>query len=169
MFSRAALFTGFLLAVWPLHAAINPEEFLRQATDVVRVREIGRVVATDDEKAPRQQRVTLLVEVLAVERTRDQALRPGAHVLIDYTVDLRERERRERAHRRDFGDMPGPQFMYEPSAPEPRESQEFTAFLTPAHQDHSRRGYAGHTPHPAGAVRGPVFVPAAGQYSFRLH
>lgn len=156
---------GFIAcATLRLAAAINPEEFKRVASDVVKLREIARVMQPDDERKPTRQRITIVGEILEVERTtlrRDQV----RIVVIDYTIDVVARAAAQKAHAEKSGNMPGPQFMHEPDAPA---QKEFWAHLAPL------GGRLGNVNRHAGAViemkrenfSGPVFVPVAGQYSW---
>lgn len=166
MFTRLPLTALAVLAslTTVVHAAINPEEFRRAATEVVQVRELARIVEHDRQSKPRTERVTLLVEVVSVHRADDDAVQPGSILLIDYSRDLVALEKAARAHAA-RGPMPGPQFMHEPAPPVPDENGEYTAYLTRS-ESRSRR-YAGQVS-PAAVLReGRIFQPAAGQYSFR--
>jgi hypothetical protein len=71
-------------------------------------------------------------------------------------------------HEAKYGNRPGPQFMAEPEQPELDEKKEFWAHLAKA------GGHLGNVNRHAGvvvgigdyAIKGDVFVPVAGQYSF---
>lgn len=150
-----------------LEAAVNPEEFKRIASEVVKVREIARIVERDRERPPGRQRITIVSEIVAVERAAsiDRGVRV---IVIDYTVDLAAREAAAKAHEAKMGRMPGRQFMHEPEAPELDEHKEFWAHLAPV------GGRLANVNRYAGSVvnfereqfSGPVFVPVAGQYSW---
>lgn len=159
--SAALLALGLLLASPAPHApqaAINPAAFVERASHVLHLRERARVVHEGRRGEARLRRVTVVAEVLEVRR--GEGVAPGAVVAIDYTVDLTARERAARAHAA-RGPMPGPQFVGEPDPPEPDAQGRFWAALVPA----AARADADATGERL-QVSGPVFVPAAGQYSF---
>src|SRR5687768_14995932 len=54
-----------------LVAAINPEEYKRIASDVLKLREVARVVETRKDR-PAVQRITIVAEVIEVARTSSQ-------------------------------------------------------------------------------------------------
>lgn len=150
-----------------LEAAVNPEEFKRIASDVVRLREIARVVEPDSAGLPGRQRVTIVGEIVAVERS-SAPLAEGDVVLIDYAIDLTARAAAAKEYEVKMGRMPGRQFMYEPDPPPLDANREFRAHLAPA-----GGRLANVNRHAGRAVvfdreqfSGPVFVPVAGQYSW---
>ena len=159
------LFLAASLAL-PASAAINPAEFIGDAPDQMRLREIARVVHEADVDGARLRRVTLVGEV--VEQKNATAPRLGQTVVIDFTVDLTERARAAEAHRKAHATRPGPQFMHEPDPPQT--GADGTYWANVAQAASSRAG----ANREAGVVadaeghryRGPVFVPASGQYSF---
>jgi len=150
----------------PARAAINPAEFTRNVPDQMRVRETARVVQEFELDGARLRRVTLVGEV--VEQKNASAPRIGRSVVIDFTVNLTERERAAEAHSQTYGTMPGPQFMHEPDPPVLDAEGMFWANVAPA------GGRWGNVNREAGAVvdiegsqySGEVFVPVSGQYSF---
>ena len=158
-----ALATSFAL---PARAAINPAEFTRNVPDQMRVRETSRIVQLLDVDGDRVRRVTLVGEV--VEQRNASRPRIGEVVVIDYTVNLSEVERRAKAFSEERGAMPGPQFMYEPEPPTLDADGMFWANVAPA------GGRWGNVNREAGAIvaidhyqaSGAVYVPVSGQYSF---
>jgi hypothetical protein len=158
-----ALATAFAL---PARAAINPAEYTRNVPDQMRVRETARIVQEYDVDGARHRRVTVMGEV--VEQKNATGPRVGKSVLIDYTVDLDDRRRGSEAHSKTYGNMPGPQFMYEPDPPVLDGEGMFWANVAPA------GGRWGNVNRHAGAVvdidghdfSGEVYVPVSGQYSF---
>lgn len=147
-------------------AAINPEEFRRGATEVVKLREIARVV--DRNEQTHLERITIVGEVMESVR-RDPETSPDQRVIvIDYTVDLARREAERKAYTERNRGMVGRQFMYEPDPPTLDGTREFWAYLTPlgGHSGNVNR-YAGSVAAPSEKT-GPVFVPAAGQYSWDI-
>lgn len=160
------LFALATALVLPARAAINPAEYTRNVPDQMRLRETARIVHDSEVDGMKLRRVTLVGEV--VEQKNATAPRIGQSVVIDYTVNLTERERAGEAHAKTYGQMPGPQFMYEPDPPELDDEGLFWANVAPA------GGRWGNVNRHAGAVvdidgehyRGAVFVPVSGQYSF---
>ena len=150
----------------PARAAINPAEFTRNVPDQMRVRETSRIVQVLDINGDRVRRVTLVGDV--VEQRNASQPRIGQSVVIDYTVNLSEVERRARAFSETRGTMPGPQFMSDPEPPTPDAEGMFWANVAPA------GGRWGNVNREAGAVAdidgyqagGAVYVPVSGQYSF---
>lgn len=150
----------------PARAAINPAESTRNVPDQMRVRETARIVHEYEVEGAKRRRVTLMGEV--VEQKNATEPRIGRSVIIDYTVDLTERQRASEAHSKTYGTMPGPQFMYEPEPPVLDGEGTFWANVAPA------GGRWGNVNRHAGAVvdiagedhSGAVFVPVSGQYSF---
>jgi hypothetical protein len=146
--------------------AINPAEYQRVASDVLRIRETARVVELRGEGDAQWRRVTLVGVV--VDQRGDAASRVGETVVIDFTVDLGARARAAAEHARRNGNRPGPQFMHEPDPPVPDAEGSYWANLAPAG---SRLGNVNRH---AGAVAGigdiqysgATFVPVSGQYSF---
>lgn len=162
----AGLLTGLLLGLAPVQAAINPAHFQHVASDVVRLREIARIVHTDKVDGSTLRRVTIVAQVIAEKESRDTRI--GDTIVIDYTVNLSKLERAAKEHSDRQGNMPGRQFMSEPEPPKLDEKGEFWAHLARA------GGRLGNVNRHAGAVVGigdyettkNVFVPVAGQYSF---
>lgn len=158
-----ALAASFVL---PARAAINPAEYTRNVPDQMRLRETARIVHEFEVDGAKRRRVTLMGEV--VEQKNATAPLIGQSVIIDYTVDLDDRQRASEAHSKTYGTLPGPQFMYEPDAPTPDAEGLFWANVAPA------GGRWGNVNRHAGAVvdiaghefSGAVFVPVSGQYSF---
>lgn len=165
---RPTLIALLLLGLLPGAArpAINPAEYQRVASDVLRIRETARMVELRREGDAQWRRVTLVGVV--VDQRGDAASRLGETVVIDFTVDLTARAKASAAHAQRNGTRPGPQFMYEPDPPTLDAEGSYWANLAPAG---SRLGNVNRH---AGAVvgmgsteyRGPVFVPVSGQYSF---
>ncbi len=158
-----ALATTFAL---PARAAINPAEYTRHVPDQMRVRETARIVHEFEADGATLRRVTLVGEV--VEQKNASAPRIGQTVVIDYTVDLSERQRASDAHGKTYGTMPGPQFMYEPNPPELDAEGMFWANVALSGGRHGNvNRYAGAKFEIGGEqLSGPVFVPVSGQYSF---
>ncbi len=153
-----------MLAASRVAAAINPEEFKRSATTVVKLREIARVV--DRNEPAHLERITIVGEVVQSVR-RDPEMAPDQRVvLIDYTVDLARREAERKAYTEKNRGLVGRQFMYEPDPPQLDSNDEFWAYLAPlGGRSSNPNRYAGSVA--ATPVKtGPVFVPAAGQYSW---
>lgn len=150
----------------PAWSAINPAEYQRVASEVLRIRETARIVEETQVDGARLRRVTLVGEV--IEETEASQPRLGKTVVIDYTVDLSQREREGKEHAERNGRMPGPQFMQEPDPPVLDAGGAYWANLAPA------GGRLGNVNRHSGAVvgmatnafTGDVFVPVAGQYSF---
>lgn len=148
------------------HAAINPQEFIRVASEKLRLREVGRVVERERGPQPGWHRVTILAEVVEV-RTASE-VKVGDRILIDWTIDPTGLVAAREQHAAAAGQAVGRQFMHEPEPPALDEKQEFWANLAPA------GGRLGNVNRFAGArvnmndakYSGPVFVPVAGQYSF---
>jgi hypothetical protein len=165
---RPTLIALLLLGLLPGAArpAINPAEYQRVASDVLRIRETARVVELRGEGDSQWRRVTLVGVV--VDQRGDAASRVGETVVIDFTVDLGARARAAAEHARRNGNRPGPQFMHEPDPPVPDAEGSYWANLAPAG---SRLGNVNRH---AGAVAGigdiqysgATFVPVSGQYSF---
>lgn len=163
---QIALFALATAVVLPARAAINPAEYTRHVPDQMRVRETARIVHDTEVDGMRIRRVTLVGEV--VEQKNATEARIGRSVVIDFTVNLTERERAGEAHRQTYGTMPGPQFMYEPDPPALDGDGMFWANVAPA------GGRWGNVNRHAGAMvdidghafSGEVFVPVSGQYSF---
>jgi hypothetical protein len=147
-------------------AAINPAEYMRVASDVLRIRETARIVEETDVDGARLRRVTLVGEVLEQAEARGPMV--GKTVVIDFTVNLTRREQAGQEHAARHGQMPGPQFMHEPDPPVLDEDGAYWAHLAPA------GGRLGNVNRHAGAVvglssnevSGEVYAPVAGQYSF---
>jgi hypothetical protein len=147
----------------PLAAAINPLEFKRIASDVLKLREISRVVHTSKDDV---RRVTIVAEIREVNRGVHDTI--GQTVVIDYTVDLRRLDQAARDHARQQGNRPGRQFLPEPEPPTLDEQSEFWAHLARA------GGRLGNVNRHAGAVvdmgnydyHGAIYVPVAGPYSW---
>lgn len=154
------------VAAATVSAAINPAEFQRPASEVLRLREVARVVHDTKDGGRHLQRITLVATVVEVRETRGP--REGDTVVIDYTIDVSARDAASKQHEKESGRMPGPQFMGEPDAPTLDEKKEFWAHLAPL------GGRLGNVNRHAGRVVGigdytktdNVFVPVAGQYSF---
>lgn len=150
----------------PAWSAINPEHYQRIASETLRIRETGRVVVDTQVGGERLRRVTLLGEVIQEVEASQPLL--GKTVVIDYTVNLSEREAAAAAHAERSGNRPGPQFMHEPDAPALDADGAYWANVARA------GGRLGNVNRHAGAVvgidesqySGLVFVPVAGQYSF---
>jgi hypothetical protein len=162
----AALLAALILGAQSAPAAINPDNFKRVASDIVRLREIARIVHTDKQGDDKLRRVTIVGQIVAAHESRDS--RVGDTIVIDYTVNLTKLERAAKEHTDRQGNMPGRQFMSEPEPPKLDEKGEFWAHLARA------GGRLGNVNRHAGAVvgigdyefKGDVFVPVAGQYSF---
>jgi hypothetical protein len=151
----------------PASAAINPAHFQRIASDVMRVREIARIVHETAEGGDKLRRVTIAAVV--VEVREGMASREGETILIDFTVNLTARDRAAAEHQQRQGNMPGRQFLGEPEPPTLDAKGEFWAHLAKA------GGRLGNVNRHAGAVvgigdykfSGEVFVPVGGPYSFQ--
>lgn len=149
-----------------LAAAINPANFSQIASEQLKLREVSRIVHLSRVDGDKWRRVTIVAEVVEVRRGIDTL--KGEVVVVDYTVNLDARERAARDHAQAQGDRPGRQFMGEPEPPVVDEKGLFWASLAPV------GGRLGNVNRHAGAVvgigdyavKGRVFVPVAGQYSF---
>lgn len=147
-------------------AAINPAEYQRVASDVLRIRETARIVEQTEVDGQRLRRVTLVGQVIDEAESRGPMV--GKTVVIDFTVNLTRREQLGQEHAARNGNRPGPQFMHEPDPPVPDADGAYWANLAPA------GGRLGNVNRHAGAVvgtvsndfSGEVYVPVAGQYSF---
>ncbi len=160
----------FALPLWLLAgasgAAINPAEYQREASDALRIRETARVVEETQVQGQHLRRVTLVGEVIEQAQARGPMV--GKTVVIDYTVNLTQREKARVDHASRNGNRPGPQFMHEPDPPALDADGAYWASLVPA------ASRAGRVNRRAGAIEtkastsyaGEVFVPVAGQYSF---
>lgn len=164
MFSRLLSCLAILALVFsPLAAAINPMEFTRLASDVMKLREISRIVHTSKDEV---RRVTIVAEIREVHRGVHDSV--DRTVVIDYTVDLRQRAQAAQDHARQQGNRPGRQFLPEPEPPTLDAQGEFWAHLARA------GGRLGNVNRHAGAVvdisnyayRGAIYVPVAGPYSW---
>jgi hypothetical protein len=150
----------------PASAAINPAHFQRVASDVLRLREISRIVHETAEGGDKLRRVTIAAVVVEVHEGTPS--RVGATILIDFTVNLTARDRAAAEHQQRQGNMPGRQFLAEPEPPTLDAKGEFWAHLAKA------GGRLGNVNRHAGAVvgigdytfSGEVFVPVGGPYSF---
>lgn len=156
----------FALAAWAVQAAINPQEFIKVASEQLRLREVSRVVEVERTAQPGWRRVTILAEVVEVRRAT--ALKPGDRILIDWTVDPTELAAEGKRHAAAAGEKVGRPFLHEPEPPVLDAKREFWANLAPAG---GRLGnvnrFAGARVNIGGAsYTGSVFVPVAGQYSF---
>jgi hypothetical protein len=162
--ANRTLFAGLVLALAaPAWAAINPAEYQRAATDALRIRETARVVQETFVDGARLRRITLVGEVIEQAQARTPMV--GKTVVIDYTVDLTQRERAGREHAARQGRMPGPQFIHAPDPPVLDEAGAYWANLAPA--DGRANPHAGAVAGaPSTEISGEVYVPAAGQYSF---
>ena len=150
----------------PVPAAINPEHYIRVASEQVQLREVARVVHEFKSDGARLRRVTLVGEVLAVRRGNEEMV--GRMMVIDYTVDLDARAAEPAEHQRRHGNRPGPQFMAEPDPPALDAEGRYWANLALAGQRRgnvNRHAGAKHVMNGLSFV-GPVYVPVAGQYSF---
>ncbi|HUR56626.1 MAG TPA: hypothetical protein VM029_02880 [Opitutaceae bacterium] len=148
-------------------AAINPEEFTRIASDVVRLREIARVVERDSNQPVGIQRITIVGEVVERERASSGNFNHRV-IVIDYRVDLTARAAAAKKHAAANGGKPGRQFMHEPDPPTLDADRQFWAHLAPvAGRLGNVNRYAGHKVNmQSEQFAGPVFVPVAGQYSW---
>lgn len=157
----------FLLLTAQLTAAINPQVFIERASELLDLREISRV--THLQTLPNGDSVRRVTLIASVENVcRGPASLAGETIVIDWSVNLTERQRRLREHLASSGNMPGPQFMGEPNPLPSRENNRFQAALAPAG---SRLGnvnrYAGALPGIGDyEFLGLIFVPVAGDYSF---
>lgn len=158
---------GLMLALAaPAGAAINPAEYQRVASDVLRIRETARIIEELEVGGDRLRRTTLVGEVLEQDEARGPMV--GKTVVIDYTVNLTRREKAGREHATRSAGRVGPQFMHEPDPPVLEAGGTYWANLAPA------GGRLGNVNRHAGAVvgivsnefSGEVYVPVAGQYSF---
>ena len=158
---------GLLLGLAaPAGAAINPAEYQRVASDVLRIRETARIVEELDVGGDRLRRTTLVGEVLEQGKARSPMV--GKTIVIDYTVNLTQREQAGREHDTRTAGRVGPQFMHEPDPPVLDADGTYWANLAPA------GGSLANGNRHAGAVvslvsnafSGEVYVPVAGQYSF---
>lgn len=164
--SCAGLLAVLFLGLATARAAINPAHFQRVASDVVRLREIARIVHEEKRDGDQVRRVTIVASAIAVHESR--SIEVGETVVIDFTVNVSQRARAAKEHSDRQGTMPGPQFLGEPEPPQPDAKGEFWAHLAPA------GGRLGNVNRHAGAVvgigdyefKGPVFVPVGGPYSF---
>lgn len=163
------LFFAMLVVALPAIAAINPAEYQRGASDVLRLHETARIVHESTVNGHRVRRVTLVGEILE-DRSDPSQERIGESVVIDYSTDLDARDAAGKQWAAEHGTMPGPQFMFDPDPPTPDAEGAFWAHLAPVG---SRLGnvqrHAGSVPTMAEqgyVATGAVFVPAAGQYSF---
>lgn len=147
-------------------AAINPAEFQHDASDTLRIRESARVVQDIPSDGARLRRVTLVGEVIEQAKARGPMV--GRTVVIDFTVNLTQREQARKEHARRNGNRPGPQFMHQPDPPALDADGAYWAHLVPAvgppGRADQRAGAAGGTV--SNEYAGEIYVPAAGQYSF---
>ena len=163
-------FIAALLIALPAVAAINPAEYQRVASDVLRVHQSARIVQETSLDGHRVRRVTIVGEILE-DRSNAPQQRIGRTVVIDYSTDLDARETAGKQWAADHGTMPGPQFMYDPDPPKVDETGTFWAHLAPVGTrlaNVQRHAGAVATVGDDYQADGEVFVPAAGQYSFDL-
>jgi hypothetical protein len=163
----AILALGFAAICARATAAINPEEFKKAATDVVKLREVARIQAPIDDRQPSRQRITIIADVVDVQRASsgNQGLRT---LVIDYTVDLAARDAERKAYDKAMRGAAGRQFMYQPDPPTLDANREFWAHLVPAAgRGGEAKAFSGHIARGAAErLSGPVFIPAAGQYTW---
>ncbi|MFT3807821.1 hypothetical protein [Arenimonas sp.] len=166
--SMLALLALALVAL-PALAAINPAEYQRVASDVLRIHETARIVHESNVDGQRIRRVTIVGEILE-DRSDASQKRLGRTVVIDYSTDLSAREAAGKQWAAERGAMPGPQFMHDPDPPKVDAEGNFWAHLAPVGtrlgnvQRHA--GAVATLEQPVYEAHGEVFVPAAGQYSF---
>ena len=165
---RLKMFLALLLlaVAAPAGSAINPAEYQRSASDVLRIRETARIVEEAEVDGERLRRVTLVGEVIEQAAARGPMV--GKTVVIDFTVNLTQRERAGRENAARNGRRPGPQFMHQPDPPVPDAEGTYWAHLAPADagQPPANRHAGAVTSAAPRVVSGQVYVPVAGQYSF---
>jgi hypothetical protein len=158
-----------LTLVLPVFAARGPEDYKRIASDVVKLREISRVAERDRRDGVDRLRVTLVGEVVEVDRTGHYLGTEVRTLVIDYTVDLAARAAAEKKFRTGGAKTKSDaDFVHEPDPPKLDAKKEFWAHLAPA------GGRLGNVNRYAGRIvnmqidsfAGPVFVPVAGQYTW---
>jgi hypothetical protein len=143
------------------------------ASHQLKVHEVARIEERieRDREGSDVRRITIVATV--VEKRREGALdmsatkaglQPGDLIVIDYTVDVAQRERDRAAAK---ASKPPAEILFEPDPPELDAKGEFWAHLAPAGgrlgnvNRHAGRRVQMETP-----FKGPVFVPVAAQYSF---
>jgi hypothetical protein len=153
----------------PVFAARGPEDYQRIASDVVKLREIARIVERIDAGGGDRLRITLVGEIVEVDRTENQLGTAVRTIVIDYVVDRAARAAAEKKFRGGGAKTKrDADFAHEPDPPKLDAKREFWAHLAPA------GGRLGNVNRYAGrivnmeidAFAGPVFVPVAGQYSW---
>lgn len=160
------LATLALVIAAPVWGAINPANYQNVASDVLRIRETARIVDESTVDGAVLRRVTLVGEV--IEQADARAPMIGKTVVIDYTVNLTQRERAAKAHDEANGQRPGPQFMHDPDPPALDVDGAYWAHLAPVggRLGNVNRHSGAEVEFSAEGVSGDVFVPVAGQYSF---
>ncbi|MCY7313477.1 MAG: hypothetical protein LH491_07590 [Pseudoxanthomonas sp.] len=153
----------FLLCLaTPLAAAINPDNFKRDATQVVKLRETARIVQVIRHDESEWQRVTLAGVVVANRHASESSM--GQVMVIDYTVDLTRRALARQAHRSAQGNRVSAQLTYEPDPPVVDGEGMCWAHLVPAGQRTVNTYHASAVLDPGETnIAGGVYAPAAGR------
>lgn len=139
-----AAFTLLLLpgAAW---AMINPQEFLDEAPEKA---EIEIVSVWLEKGSDRHVRTAMVARVASVERSK-AGLRKGDVILIVYTIESPEIDKKRKEHAEQMKGKVGAQFLEPP--PAPKLGQKVVAFLKPNSD---------------GQPANRVFEPGSHQYSF---
>lgn len=104
------------LAPLVAYAAINPAEYTRDAPYQLQLRPLVEIVEHHAQDGDTLRRTTIVAVVVAAFNEPGN-VDVGETVTIDWTVNLDEQQRARAAHDAAHGNMPGPQFLYEPAAP----------------------------------------------------
>ena len=149
-------------------AAINPAEYTRDVAYQLRLRPLAEIVELGKSGDDTTRRTTI-VAVVVTEHREVANLDVGDTVTIDWTVNVDAQQRAWAEHEKQYGSMPGPQFLYEPLSPVLDDEGLFWANLE--FDEHAAAHPAllqGATlPEPGTAHRfGEILVPASHQYTW---
>lgn len=149
-------------------AAINPAEFTKRAPVQVQLRPVVQIVEHFERDGDAHRRTTLVATVVA-EHVDAEGIAVGDTLTVDWTVNLDAQKRDHAAYAERMDGMVGPQFMYAPNVPKPDDDGLIWAHLEPDPEATPTAPPAAldpQTAHDADRRIGPVYVPAASQYSF---
>ena len=152
----------------PVSAAINPAEYTRNVAYQLRLRPLVEIVELGKSGDDTTRRTTIVAVV--VTEHRDVAnLEVGDTVTIDWTVNVDAQTRARAEHDKQYGSMPGPQFLHEPLSPELDDEGLFWANLEIDERAsvHPALLQGATLPEPGTAHRfGEILVPASHQYTW---
>jgi len=99
-------------------AAINPAEYTRDVPYQLQLRPTTQIVEHFERDGEAYRRTTIVATVVAEHRDAP-GIAAGDTVTIDWSVNLDAQRRARDAHDREYGTMPGPQFLHAPAPPQP--------------------------------------------------